>query len=421
MMKWFPLLASLLASPSYSAGPFARASVDATDGIVPGQQLRVIVEVFAPDFFTAPPEFPLFDIPNALVTFSAARAQNMVQTIDGQQYSGIRKVYAVVPEQAGTITVPSIEIPLGWSMNGKPTKGEVATAPFSFDVDQGTGVFFAAKGLTIAQAFDRKPTALKVGDAVVRTITITAFETQGLTMPAIDFGDAKGMRAYSRPPKIEDGLEIGRDTASRRTETVVYTVEKEGNFTLPPVSYPWFDVDARQDEAASLPKVTMTVAAAPENIGIAPEQYRNGAMEVSRLLRQRLALAFVALAGLAATAWAGRRLWPKSCLLLHSLAIRRAQSRGYRLRQLRRTIRTAAPGDVYAALHEWSRNEGYRTLADWLSNASPTAGREVAALEKGLFGGGATSINRAKLASTVGARKRLALARRAALAPLNPT
>ena len=50
MMKWFPLLASLLASPSYSAGPFARASVNATDGIVPGQQLRVIVEVFAPDF-----------------------------------------------------------------------------------------------------------------------------------------------------------------------------------------------------------------------------------------------------------------------------------------------------------------------------------------------------------------------------------
>ena len=111
-------------------GLFARASVDATDGIVPGQQLRVIVEVFAPDFFTAPPEFPLFDIPNALVTFSADRAQNMVQTIDGQQYSGIRKVYAVVPEQAGTITVPSIEIPLGWSMDGKPTKGNIATAPF---------------------------------------------------------------------------------------------------------------------------------------------------------------------------------------------------------------------------------------------------------------------------------------------------
>jgi hypothetical protein len=92
MMKWLPLLASLLTSPSYAAGPFARASIEATEGIVPGQQIRLIVEVFAPDFFTAPPEFPLFDIPNALVTFSADRAQNMVQTIDGQQYSGIRKV-----------------------------------------------------------------------------------------------------------------------------------------------------------------------------------------------------------------------------------------------------------------------------------------------------------------------------------------
>ena len=78
----FLLLAPLQA---LAAEPFARATVDDSGDIVPGRQVYVTVDVFAPDFFTSPPQFPLFDLPNALVTLPDERAQNILQTVDGVQ------------------------------------------------------------------------------------------------------------------------------------------------------------------------------------------------------------------------------------------------------------------------------------------------------------------------------------------------
>ncbi|TNM64772.1 BatD family protein [Aliirhizobium smilacinae] len=418
-MRWLALLFLLAAAPAMAAQPFARASVDATGGIVPGQKVSVFVDVFAPYFFTLPPDFPLFDIPDALVTLSTDRAQNMVQTIDGQQYSGIRKIYSIVPDNPGTFAVPAIEIPIGWSENGKSITGKVATSPFTFDVTKGTDVFFAAKGLNIQQSFDRDPSSLKVGDVLVRTITITAFETQGLTMPAIDFEGADGLKKYTKPAKIEDGVRVGRDMVSRRTETVVYTAEKEGDFTVPEISYPWFDTDVHRDDAATLPAITVKVAVAPAIPGIAPQQQAEGTV-ASNKARRTIMFGCLALLGSVAAAWAGRRLPARLLVILRSIGRDIKHSRWYRLRQLRRTIRTASAANVYAALHECSRTEGYRTLADWVAVTSPAAAHEIETLEGQLFGRGEREIDRAILSSSVSMAPARLSHQRSALPPLNP-
>jgi hypothetical protein len=418
-MKWLALLLLLVPLPSFAAQPFAQVAVEASGVIVPGQQVRVIVDVFAPDFFTSPPQFPLFDVPDALVTLPGDRAQNMVQTLDGQQYSGIRRIYAVIPAKSGSFMVPAIRVRLGWSADGKPTMGDVVTNPVRFEVTDGSNVGFAAKGLEITQSFDRDPSSLKAGDALVRMIVVTATDTQGITMPAVDVGSATGLRQYVKPAKIEDDVRLGRgETTTRRTETIVYTADRQGAYAIPGVSYSWFDVDARKDAAAKLSEVAVSVAPAGARIGIAIEEEPTVDESISE--RRRVMLGILILLAFMALAWFGRFLPTLAMHLWSLLRQRRLNSRRHRLRCLKRTIRSAAPADVYAALHGWAHSEGYGTLKDWLADRPSPLAAEVASLERGLFGGGELVFDRKSLTSMLDQTSRVARLPKSALPPLNP-
>jgi hypothetical protein len=397
----------LFPTATMAAEPFARMSLEEEGNAVPGQQIHVLVDVFAPDFFTSPPQFPLFDIPYALVTISDGRAQNMEQAIDGVQYAGIRKTYSVVAEKPGTFTLPSIRIELGYSVDGKSTKG-VAVAPgLSFDVAAGAsamnGVVFAAKNLTLDQTFERDPASLKKGDALVRTITITAEDTQAMMLPALDPGSAAGLTQYSKPPKLLDNIQIDRlHEGSSRSETIVYTTDAEGSFQIPALTYPWFDVDAGSPRTASLPAAKVTVAAALQAMeGIVPElRPEVGTVRHRNLVPTLLA---VGLALLGAAIWT----FGKSARRVTHQAIEwcrfRPPSRRARLRRLRNTIRVGQDPAIYAALQDWSRSSGHRSLTEWVeSQRSQPLQTQVDILQRRLFRSQDMQLDRVALANLVG-------------------
>jgi hypothetical protein len=267
-MKWLPIALLLVtAGHGFAAEPFARVEIEDKGLIVPGQQVRIDVTVFAPDFFTSPPQFPLFDLPNAVVTLPDERAQNAVETVDGVQYSGIRRVYAIVPETSGHFSLPSVGIELGYSVDGKAIKGKALLPPFDFTVEAGelpgSTLTFAARNLTLTQAFDRDPATLKVGDALVRTITVFAEDTQAMMIPAVDVGKAGGVKQYAATIRTDDNVTVDRRPGSSRIQTVTYTMEAAGSFVIPDVSYPWYDVDRHHQSTAILPSTKVTVVAAP--------------------------------------------------------------------------------------------------------------------------------------------------------------
>ncbi|URK87715.1 BatD family protein [Rhizobium sp. RCAM05350] len=164
---WLACLSSAL-----GADPFALATIDNQGTIVPGQQVHLTVDVFAPNFFTSPPQFPLFDLPNTIVSLSDERAQNLTQTVDDVQYSGIRRAYTIVPEMAGTFTLPEVIISFDYSDDGKTVKGTARVPATTFTVGNVPGgnggtLPFAARGVVLTQSFDRDPAKLKAGEALV--------------------------------------------------------------------------------------------------------------------------------------------------------------------------------------------------------------------------------------------------------------
>ena len=425
MTKWLLLMVWLLAPcAAFAAEPFARASVEGDGKIVPGQQVRVDVDVFVPNFFTSPPQFPLFDLPNALVTLPAERSQNVTQTIDGVQYSGIRKAYSIVPQDSGTFTLPEFDISLGYSVDGKPTAGTVRMPSVSFtvaatDTSDQTPLTIAASNLAIAQTFDHDAQSLKVGDALVRTITVSAEDTQAMLFPPVDVGLASGLHQYEKSPKIEDGIAVGRESSSRRTQTVIYTADQDGSFVIPAVSYTWFDVASRETKVASLPPVAVTVSGAATETAIKP-MLDTVVRETPHARRQKIALAILFVLAAGALVWILRRILPTVVGTFREARQRRLASPRHQLLLLRRTIKSGSEAEIYAGLHHWSRRLGYRTIEDWIRDGPLGLRQQVDILSRKLFRSGGETVDRQALAANVQLRTARASAKPSALPPLNP-
>lgn len=384
-----------LGSMAYAAEPFTRVAIEGKGTIVPGQQVEIAVDVFVPDFFTAPPQFPLFDLPNAIVTLSDERAQNMVETVDGVQYAGIRRTYAVVPEAAGTFTLPPAVITLGYSQDGKPVPGQASLQQVSFTV-AGTPdgaaptLVFAARGLTLTQSFDRDPSGLTVGDAVVRTINLFAEGTQAMMIPAIPVETAKGLKQYSKSPQIADGVAAeDRTTGSTRTETITYVTETAGAFEIPAVSYPWFDIDTQANEIATLPAQPVKVAiSVPAATGLAPRLEQQDHQGTQAWLSKKVVLIVLAtIVGLAAAGYACFQLLPWVGRMLRTLRDARRNSERQKFERLIVCIQSDNPVAIYRSLEDWTRSAGYGSIAAWASaSADEGVSRETRKLESELFG-----------------------------------
>ncbi|WP_428413759.1 hypothetical protein [Pararhizobium sp.] len=399
-----------LGSTASAAEPFARAKMESTGRIVPGQQVLIDVDILVPDFFTSPPQFPLFDVPDAIVTLPDDRAQNMVETIDGVQYAGIRRTYAVIPEASGTFTLPPVVITFGYSQDGKPVAGETALPAVRFTVEAAPGgtassPIFAARGLTIGQSFDRAPSSSKTGDAIVRTITIFAENTQAMMIPAIPSAAAPGLKPYPASPKLADGVQAeDRTTGSTRTETITYIAEAEGTFEIPAVSYPWFDVETQSSQLANLPATVVKVSkSAPATTGLAPQVEQTEATDRGWRSKPALLIA-VAVLALAIAAWLSVQAYPWMRRKWGALREVRQNSLHQKRKHLLASVRRDDPMTIYKCLDDWAKSAGYGSITHWAATTgNQDAARETETLQRTLFGSfpDHPSLNRAALANAI--------------------
>ncbi len=443
MSRAYGLLAFMLfmgtCFPVLAAEPFAEASVGAKGPIVTGQQISVDVDVYVPNFFTSPPQFPVFELENAIVTLPDARSQNLSKTVNGEQFSGIRRTYLVIPQRAGDYALPPASIPLGYAaVPGQSTAAFVNLPPTKFSVvaipGQGDGAAtLAATNVEITQSLDRDPASLKVGETLVRTVTLFAQGTQAMMLPQPRFDVPAGVKLYAQAPKLEDAI-TGPDgkSGSRRIDRVTYMMEQEGKITLPALAIDWFNTDSAQTQMAQLVPLVLTVKAPPPVANsIPPERLDTAQRSGGGVSRQMLFFAGTILLVLVVLGELLHRLLPS---LLRWIKARRElalQSEPARYRQLSLALGSGNAKDVYRALDTWTRSMGFRTISDWAAASDDkTLIDAVNAFEKNVFGsaqaGGHSSmrvLTSAILAWRVRYSARVrqtAATKEPALPPLNP-
>lgn len=428
------LLFLLAASGMLRAGePLARVELLTKPPIVPGQQVQIQVDVLVPNFLLSSPKFPVFELPNAIVTLPDTGAVNLVETIGGESYAGIRRTYLVTPQTAGDFTLPQARITFTYAaVPGQTSEGSVTFSALTFTVAGApAGAGAAAARITVTQDLDRDPTSLKAGDTLVRTISIEAQGMQAMMIPAPQFEVPEGVRLYPNDPVLNDNLDQRKGpVGGQRIDKVTYAFEKEGSYDLPAIEIGWYDPASRKHQVAKAPEVMVSVAAQPGfTPAIKPPEVIEEAAPEQPVPWTALAWGAAGLAALALLCWLVPRLVAGFSQWRQARRFRYERSEAYSFQQFARACGVGESTAVYAALQSWAGRAKAIPLREWLrAGGDGSALAEYERLENMLFaarpGGG--SYDAGKLLSAVTEARRQWLARQAevvhpaALPPLNP-
>ncbi len=403
MTRWSWLgivLATLFLLPSLTgaaeaADPIARAQVETQGNIVAGQQVVFRVDVLVPNFFLSSPKFPQLDLPNAVVILQDD-AQNLVETIDGTSYAGIRRIYLITPQSAGEYVLPQARVTFSYAAvpGQPPVDGSVDLPPTKFTVlgppspGPGQGGIVAAK-VTVTQVLDRDLKGLKVGDAVVRTVTTTADGLQAMMIPPPEPTALDGVRTYEQDPTLTNEAAAGQGTATgRRVDRVTYTFERPGQFVLPPVAVGWYDPATGKHEEAKTPEIVVEIGNTPAfkpAIAPPPAAEQQGAPRVGWV--RYVSEAVAACIALALIGWLAARLKTPVSAWREARRTARDQSEATFFKRFENACQSKDGLAAYTALDTWSRHAGVAPIDAWLEHVGDVSARqEYLCFEQIMFG-----------------------------------
>jgi len=253
---------------SVAQSPIVRAHFEPAKDILVGQPVRLIVSVFVPNYFTGSPEFPEFEIENAIIVLPQDRPQNSNEQIGGVTYAGITETYTIYPQQPGDFQLPSAEITVPYA-NAPPenTVVHLALPPLVFHADipaaaRSLDYFLPTTQLTIQQKWSSPLKNVRAGDSIERTITVTATKMQAMLIPPLPFDAPDGIRIYPEEPAVHDQkTDRGDFVYGQRTQSAKYFIQKEGAYTLPAIELKWWNLSTNRLMTAVLPAVHFTASA----------------------------------------------------------------------------------------------------------------------------------------------------------------
>lgn len=345
--------------------PMIRARFEPARTITVGEPVRLVVTVLVPNYFIGSPDFPDFDLQNAIVVLPQERPNNTSEKVHGVTYAGITEVYTLYPQQAGEFSLPPVTIDVSYA-NAPPrtTQAHLTLPALAFHADlpeaaKGLDYFLPTTRLTMQQRWSAPLQNLRAGDIVDRTITVTAAGMQAMLIPPLPFEAPDGLRVYQGEAAVEDVKSKKNDFLfGRRTQRAQYFIQKPGAYTLPAIELKWWNLSTREMVTAVLPSVhfeaapnpgAQTELPPPEPTMVAAQPPKTGLWQ-----RYRHQL-WMALVGLTAAAFLCL-IWlesPKMRRTIRDWESRRRQSEPAYFRSLRKASNNNDATAAYAALLRW--------------------------------------------------------------------
>jgi hypothetical protein len=212
------------------------------------------------------------EIADAVVT-KLDEDKNYKRELKDVEYIVTERNYAIFPQKSGQITVPALTLtaavldsndPSGFGgffgaratrterISSKPVMLTILPAPATFK-----GHWLAAEQLELKQQWSGDVLAMKVGEPLTRTLTLTAKGTTVGQLPQLQQATGSDdLKSYPDQPKTEE-QKSSQGIVAVREEKIAIIPSKAGTYTLPPLEIPWFNVKTQQIETAKLPAVTV--------------------------------------------------------------------------------------------------------------------------------------------------------------------
>lgn len=349
-----------------------RTRLEPAGPVLVGQPVRLHVDVLVTTWLTGAPVFPQFDMDGALVILPEERAVNLTERIEGRNWFGLTRSYLIYPQEPREYQTPVETVIVRYGQAKEPARLPFRQHKFRARIPaeaQGLGYFIATQNFGLEQRVEPKPTNLKQGDALKRTITMTADKTFAMFLPPVKFESQEGLALYPDQPRLEDKSDDRMGfQGGQRTDSASYVIQKEGLFELPAIEVYWWDLKSNRMREATAPAVAFQAAANPDFV---PEMPPPSEEELTDASQAKVEWTWVDIAkqwGIPATA----------ALVFIILMIRYLPNlvRLYRKRAIERRLRyakshAAAFEKIHRAGLDGNARDFVRNLYVWLDRIAP--------------------------------------------------
>jgi len=124
---------------------------------------------------------------------------------------------------------------------------------------QGNDFWLPVSNLTLEESWSTDINNLKVGDSVVRTVTMTADGLDGAVLPPFGPEEIEGLNLYPDPAEIERTFVEGAIVGTRIETTSIVPIAS-GNVLIPEISIPWWNINTNQQEVTIIPTTRLVIA-----------------------------------------------------------------------------------------------------------------------------------------------------------------
>jgi len=279
-LRYYPLPRLLLAlglclalAPSLSAadeGIVLRTSIEPKTDIWVGQQVRLLIDVLGRDGWAQIRKFYPFEVSGASVLQVESQGTRLTDTISGATWTGQHYEWLVFPQRAGAITILPIVVDVETKdlatqevthVPDQKTPAVAFQAALPPGADQEHGLISTTR-LEAGQTLEPSTTEFKVGDALKRSISLRAAGISGMAFAPMQYAPVAEIGIYPREPVVQDVVDRGSLSEGRRTESVTYVFEREGNYVLPDVAVTWWDLSEKRLHRETLPGPHVRVVSA---------------------------------------------------------------------------------------------------------------------------------------------------------------
>ena len=276
--------------------------VEPEQNIIARQQVYLQIEVATDKWFSGGTQIGHFEIKDAIVLQREKFAVNSTRSEGEKNWTVQQWTLVVYPQRDGLFEVPVI--PLKLSIAGDDAEsiiGEVFTQPFNFEatipeqaVDESNWI--TTSRFEIEESFNKTPDELKPGDALIRTIRMSADNLPAMMLPAVTLDDIQGIAVYAKPPQLNDKVNRG-DYLAERTQVITYVFEKAGEYLLPKQSFYWWNLETESYEVIELEEHVLTISGSVSAVGQGEQASqgidKNRLVELLPLIKKVIALLMI--------------------------------------------------------------------------------------------------------------------------------
>lgn len=206
------------------------------------------------------------------------------QNLRGRHYQIIERRYAIFPQQSGKLTFEPVIFNAqvlqtsGYGRTPFQQYGQSLRIPSrSIEVEilakpdsQQSGSWLPARSLQLEENWPQEPTTFSVGEAITRTITLSADGLTAAQLPEITAPTPTGIKAYPDQPVLQD-KKNGSGVIGKREQKIAMIATRPGLYELPEITLLWWNTNTQQMQTARIAKRTVKVLTTAGNSSNNPE------------------------------------------------------------------------------------------------------------------------------------------------------